>query len=463
MGQEKKGEEETIRNRALEIYKKIIEEQMAENGKNSFESEIYYKDLTLVQPNEEIGLAEQDVYVVKSITDKGKAIYSIYSSDMLVAKVDENGNIKFSNEYREKVGKIDKRFKMTIDNNTSKFEQPKELADEDKMFSEQELKDMAEGEKKNSKNKNQGKETENKNLNEKDNGKTTTEDKELEQIAQKAGMDKSDIASCTKINPQERVTDMDTFESIANVQGKYEKIYVINANGKTNKNSKFAFIGITKDGKAEYLNGLETRGATTTDKNIYSINRDGTAVKEKQTTEMYTTSDQNKMFSVTKGQYGIIEVDYIRRSQEENKFISAPVATEKQKPTTEQVKKFMDSRKTTNRELDNTINKVEEQTKENESKRTDLSRIDNNPNNDTGYDLDEEITMHDGKITTLRKEAERNNIPPEEYIKIIENTQGDCTAEKIERVNEGLEQEKIEGRGERLTPEEEEMQKREGI
>ena len=97
---------------------------------------------------------------------------------------------------------------------------------------------------------------------------------------------------------------------------------------------------------------------------------------------------------------------------------------------------------------------AEEQTKEDETNTTNLSRVDNNPNNDSGYDIDEEITMHDGTITTLRKEAEKQNISPEEYVNRIENAQGKCTAEKIEVVNtENIEEQ--EERGERLTPDEE--------
>lgn len=436
--------DEVVRSKALEIYQKV-KQQNLKNNKNEFISEIYYKDLTLIQPNEQDGLAEQDVYLVKSLSGNGKITYQIYSNDMLIADIDENGDMNFSKDYINKVAKIDNRFKTTIEKNTSKFTQPQELSEEDREFSKEELFATAQEEKIN---------------NDKEEPMTpkqkskSEDEKDLEKIAQETGTKKEDLSACTKINPKEYVTDKERFEDVANVQGKYEKIYIISANGHTDKNSKFAFMGITKEGKAEYIDGLATRGATTTDRNIYSINRDGSTIEEKQTTEMFTTVDSNKMFSVTKGQYGILELDYIRRSSEENKFISAPVATEIQRPTTMEVKKFMEDTRTSKRDIDESVKEAEEQTKEDETNTTNLSRVDNNPNNDSGYDIDEEITMHDGTITTLRKEAEKQNISPEEYVNRIENAQGKCTAEKIEVVNtENIEEQ--EERGERLTPDEE--------
>ena len=43
--------------------------------------------------------------------------------------------------------------------------------------------------------------------------------------------------------------------------------------------------------------------------------------------------------------------------------------------------------------------------------------------------------MHDGTVTTLRKEAEKLNISPEEYAKTFEETIGDCPSDKIETID----------------------------
>ena len=90
--------DEVVRSKALEIYQKV-KQQNLKNNKNEFISEIYYKDLTLIQPNEQDGLAEQDVYLVKSLSGNGKITYQIYSNDMLIADIDENGDMNFSKDY----------------------------------------------------------------------------------------------------------------------------------------------------------------------------------------------------------------------------------------------------------------------------------------------------------------------------------------------------------------------------
>ena len=77
-------------------------------------------------------------------------------------------------------------------------------------------------------------------------------------------------------------------------------------------------------------------------------------------------------------------------------------------------------------------------------------------------DVDEEITLHSGETTTLRKEAEKHDMTIEQYCDRFELAEGDCPSEKIETVREEEteeqdidESEKREDKGERPTPEEE--------
>ena len=53
------------------------------------------------------------------------------------------------------------------------------------------------------------------------------EEESMEQIAKQSGIAKDDIKSCSEINPHERITDQKSFEDIANVTGKYSKIFVV--------------------------------------------------------------------------------------------------------------------------------------------------------------------------------------------------------------------------------------------
>lgn len=291
---------------------------------------------------------------------------------------------------------------------------------------------------------------------------------DISKIAQSSGLTKDDIKSCSTINPKERITDAESFEDIANVAGQYTKIFVVASNENTQGNSRFAFWGLTPDGRAEQIPGLEERNGVNTGKSIYSINRDGSRVKEEQTSALFTLQNGKEGFSVTIGQYGVVETTYIRKSPEENKFIGSSINSTAQKPTTREVQEFMNDSRTTDRDLQETIEKTEHQLEE--SGETHIRNIDDNANNDVAIDIDAEIKLHDDTVTTLRKEAEKLGMTPEEYRNKFEETKGDCFSDKIEtiRIEHGVpddadidtddENESMD-RGGRLTPEEEALRK----
>ena len=61
-----------------------------------------------------------------------------------------------------------------------------------------------------------------------------------------------------------------------------------------------------------------------TNVDIYSINRDGSSIQEKQTREMFKSKNSSdKSFTVTSGQYGILEVDYVRKDQMKKNLLEA--------------------------------------------------------------------------------------------------------------------------------------------
>lgn len=438
------------------IYKKKKSDIESRESKDKIESITYYETLELFRNEDGGGVSQQDAYLVRTITNKEKVMYSIYDENQMeIAMVDENGTIKFTEsalkKYEQMLTKTDleksmlERIKQA--DGKSRFEEPVKQQGKDISMAKPEI------EAQNPKSKDQ------------EEKQPQSKEEELQKIAQKTGMNPNEINNCSTIKPTQKLTDQDTFEDIAGVTGKYTQIYVINANNQTNNNKRYAFYGITKNGKAEYLDNLETTGAIQTDVDIYSINTDGSEVKEKQTSEMFTVkNDPSKSFTVTNGQYGILEVDYVRKDPCENKFMGSIVETEYQRPTTEQVRKFMNERRTNRTELREAIDKTEEQIggrnskKEGELKsgKTRLENIDNDKSNDKAIDVDEKITLHNGEVTTLRKQAEKYNMPLQSYVSHFEKAKGDCPSEKIEEIKKEIqEDEERKGKEERETPEEE--------
>ena len=414
-----KSEKDIIKENMLILYKAY-----QDGEKNTVDEISYYKQIVLQSEKSPIMYGLQDIYPV-NIKEPEKFYGNrilLYQNGTPIAMIDENSNIEFSNEYLEQMKSLNPSIYALLHSMSGKhYELPQiqevsgKLPDinskqevEDFKLSKEELENAKQNDvagqgmtkKENSKEAENEQEPEN-------------EEESMEQIAKQSGIAKDDIKSCSEINPHERITDQKSFEDIANVTGKYSKIFVVSANGKTRGNSLYSFWGMTQDGKMEPVQGLEERRGVNTGKSIYSINRDGSQVKEQQTSALFTMPNQREGFSVTIGQYGIIETT---------------------KPTTREVQEFMNDSRTTDAELKDTIDKTEHQL--GETSETKLRNVDDNPNNDVEIDMDQEITLHDGTITTLAKEAETLNIAPDEYKKQFAEREADCYADKVELIRE---------------------------
>lgn len=446
-----KSEKEIIKENMLTLYKAHQEEE-----KNPVDEISYYKQLVLQSEKSPIMYGLQDVYPV-NIKEPEKFYGNrilLYQNGTPIAMIDENSNIKFSGEYLKQMKALNPSiYSLLASMNGKHYELPQIQEVSEKLpniNSKQEVEDFKLSKKELElarQNEIIGQGIKEENTQEVNNEQEPkNEEESMEQIAKQAGITKDDIKSCSTIDPHERITDQKSFEDIANVTGKYSKIFVVSANSQTRGNSLYSFWGMTQDGKMEPVQGLEERQGVNTGKSIYSINRDGSQVKEQQTSALFTMPNQREGFSVTIGQYGIIETTYIRRSPNENKYIGSTVNSSTQKPTTREVQEFMNDSRTTDAELKETIDKTEHQLEE--TSETKLRNVDDNPNNDVEIDMDQEITLHDGTTTTLAKEAEALNIAPDEYKQHFAEIEADCYADKVELIREEQAEEQAKERAE---------------
>ena len=452
---------EEIKRKMLEIYN-----MNEKDGKNNVDKITYYNQIVFKSNESKADYAITDVYAVflkfdKEI-DKNKII--LYQEGKEIATIDENFIINFNEEFLEENKKLNPViYKILQEVNGKKFELPEiEKEDEKTPNVNKEKTTDFEMNKTELEKMNQEKKKEKKIKEEEE--KPKNEEESIKKIAEKSGISVEDIKSCSTIKPEERVTEKQSFEEIANVKGKYSNVFVVALNSQTKGNSRFAFWGITPEGKAEQIEGLEERDGASTGKSIYSINRDGSEVKEEQTAALFSMPGGKEGFSVTIGQYGIVETEYIRRSPENNKFIGNKINSSTQKPTTKEVEEFMDKNRTTDRELGDIVNRTKRQLEE--TNKTNIKNIDNNLSNDVALDLDQEIEVNN-EIITLAKEAENLGLSIEEYKKEYEEMIGDTPSEKIKNIRikyQVKEQEKSAyeemDRGERLTPEEEALRRR---
>lgn len=474
-------------NRIIEIYLEIQKRLSDKKNNLQIENIIYFEQLEIVQAKDQEldekqseniingsigGINLSEVYVVQVSNKDHEKTYEIYDDDMKIADINADGKIQFSEKYREMLLKVENGmlFIREIENLESSNIELKEIQEQENDIGERDKNSKVENKRIYTKEdldnlQNKQSQDNEKKEEEKTENKERDDEEQKEVIAQKMGMEKSNILSCEKIPPHSFVTETESFEEIAGVKGKYKEIFVVAVNHRSSENKKFAFFGINENGETEEIPELTTRGATTTDRSIYAMNKNGSVVEEKQATQIFNTGDPYKNISITMGDYGKIEVEYLRKSVEGNKWIGSPVETSKQERVQGNVRRNMDENITSKYDITEEIENAEHQLgrgeKEGElsSKQTRLENIDIKEGNEKYKNYDEEIVKHDGEKTTIRKESEKNEIAVEEYVKLLEMAEGDCLADKIQNTNQELQEEKdIEdreiGERERLTPEE---------
>lgn len=420
-----------------------ISEKLAERNQE-VDNIGYYKDFEFKGS----GLAINDAYIVKlkdsekkkeSPKDldeeegKEKIAYEIYDKDNnLIATVNELGKVEFDQEFLEELEKVNKDYYDTLTLDEAEFELPEELGKDDLVLTGQELDEKQ-------------------------------SEKELEQIEEKIGTKDIESYSTMKvdqtpkfdklvnkqeIDPNARVTQTETLaDMIPEIKEKgIVKVGVVFSDHSKGQSGKFSFVGLDKDGNIHSIDSLENTQGTTTGQTVTSINsRDGSVVQEEQVAGMVRINGRNRvngqeeMLSVRVGQYGILEVDYVRADLSKDKderYLSAPIETSNQRPTTTQVRTMMD--KTKNTEIDDELSRAEGEIDRDGN--TEINNMDDYAGNDE-LTPDDIIVLEDGTETTLRKEAEKAKVSPEEFTRKYNERGGDTPDEKIEDIQDEIEEE----------------------
>ncbi len=438
----KENKREEVINNMLNL-RASISEKLAERNQE-VDNIGYYKDFEFKGS----GLAINDAYIVKlkdSEKSKGKPkskedeegkekiAYEIYDKDNnLIATVNETGEVEFDQEFLESLEKVNKEYYDTLTLDEAEFELPEELGKDDLVLTGQELDEKQ-------------------------------AEKDLEKISEKIGskdieaystmnvdqtpqFDK--IVNKQEIDPNARVTQTETLaDMIPEIREKgIVKVGVVFSDHSKGQSGRFSFVGLDKDGNIHSIDSLENTQGTTTGQTVTSINsRDGSVVEEEQVAGMVRingrsrTNGQEEMLSVKIGQYGILEVDYVRADLSKDKderYLSAPIETSNQRPTTRAVREMMD--KTRNTEIDDELERSEEEIERDGE--TELRNMDDYAGNDE-LTPDDVIVLEDGTETTLRKEAEKAKVSPEEFTRKYNERGGKTSDEKIEDIHEEIEEE----------------------
>ena len=410
--------------------REILQEELAEN-RQEISNIGYYKDFQFKGTS----LGVNDIYIVKikddSVPEQDMKpreddetyIYRIYDEDNnLIATVDEEGNVLFSPEY---LGNIDERYLETLDLEDAEFELPEELGKDDIVLNSEEL-EMEENKKRLD---DVSKVIGSNNINSYSEMKTD-QTPAFEKVTNKQELD-----------PNTRVTQTETLaDMIPELREKgIVKIGVVYSDHSKGQNGRFSFVGLDKEGQIHNIDSLENTQGTTTGQTVTSINsRDGSVVEEEQVAGLVRINGRNslngqeEMLSVKVGQYGILEVDYVRADLSEdkgNRYLSAPIETRNIRPTTREVREFMDKSKNVN---------IEDELKRSEAEidrdgETKVYNMDDTASNDV-LTADDVIVLEDGSKTTLRKEAAKAKVSVEDFVRRYNARTGKTPDEKIDDI-----------------------------
>ena len=417
-------------NNMLRLYSDL-QEELAKN-KQEISNIQYYKDFQFNGTN----LGKYDVYIVKikdnSIPEKNEEyLHKIYDKDNnLIAKVDKEGKIQFEEEFLET---IDDKFLEALELENAEFKLPEELEINDLILSKEELEEKQ--------SKKEMKDISKIIKNEKIHSYSTMK------VDQTPKFEK--ITNKQEIDPDIEVTQTETLsDMIPEIREKgIVKVGVVYSNRSRGQNGMFTFVGIDKDGQIQKIDTLQNIEGTTTGQTVTSINsRDGSLIEEKQVAGMVringrgSRNGEEEMLSVRVGQYGILEVDYVRADlskDKDDRYLSAPIETKNQKPTTREVRELMD--RNDNTEIDDELDKAKAEIDRDGD--TKIQNIDDTAYNDY-LTPDDIIILSDGSKTTLRKEAQKAKVSPEEFTrKYNEEVGGNTPDEKINKIHEDIEEE----------------------
>ena len=427
-----------VTNNMLELSS-TLQEELTKNNEEIVNIQ-YYHDFQFAGTN----LGINDVYIVKikddSVPEKERKPreqeetfrYQIYDKDnQLIATVDKQGKITFEPKFLEE---IDEKYLASLELEEAEWKLPEELDKEDLILNREELEE-ARVEKRL-----------------KDTSKLIEEGEDEIQSYSEIKTDQTPafdkITNKQEIDPNARVTQSETLaDMIPEIREKgIVKVGVVYSNHRKGQSGRFSFVGIDKNGKMHTLDSLENTQGTTTGQTVTSINsRDGSIVEEEQVAGMVRingrsrANGQEEYLSVKVGDYGILEVDYVRADlsrDKEERYLSAPIETKNMRPTTREVREAMDKHK--NSEIDMELERAEEENERDGE--TSLNNIDDTASNDE-LTPDDIIVLEDGTETTLRKEAEKAKVSPEEFTRKYNERGGKTPDEKIDAIHEEIEEE----------------------
>ena len=333
-----------------EVLSKMSEiSEIADSGleRNQTREDItYYHELGIGNS----GIGQKDAYVVKIMNQRERengddtqiqgdessdqyATYAIYDKDNnLIAKVDEKGNISFSEEYRAQIERKYGALANNLNLDSAEMKELQELSNKDLSQSKEELTEYKEKQPESKEREEEGKEQDGKEKEEEEKEESPeqeTEEDKKEKTAEVLGIKPEDIKSISRIDPNQRVSETETIRDIIPEAAKYKELQISCTNPTEKSSGIFTIIGVNENGEREILNSIDPIEGVYGDKNVISMNEDGSQVTEKQVKGLFQINSGNRTngIAISIGDYGMMNIDYVQNVRDKETRRAIPIRT----------------------------------------------------------------------------------------------------------------------------------------
>lgn len=319
---------EKIINKMQELSE-IVDTEL-DNKQQKREDITYYDDFEFKGSN----LAVKSVYIVEisnkneeKTADKSEESYTTYEiydrNNKKIADVDEKGKIRFNPEFIERLKQIDTNYIEQLNLEDLEFELPEKLSEKDVHLTREELSEEKERDI-GSKKEEQKDKKEDKKKEEDKEAERETEEEKKQKTAEALGIDETEIKSISTIDINQKVTDQYTLRDMIPEASECDMLTVAYT-----KDGNFTLLGTKRDGTRENLKSVETIEGASTNKNVISINEDGSRVEEKQVKGLMRINARNRDdgLSISIGDYGMMNIDYVSNVMDKENRRATPIRT----------------------------------------------------------------------------------------------------------------------------------------
>lgn len=314
---------EKIINKMQELSEMVDAE--LDNKQQKREDITYYDDFEFKGSN----LAVKSVYIVEisnnndeKTADKSDENYTTYEifdrNNKKIADVDEKGKIRFNPEFIERLKQIDSNYIEQLNLEDLTFELPEKLSERDVHLTRKELLEEKERDIGSKKEEQKDKKEEDKEA------EKETEEEKKQKTADALGIDETEIKSISTIDLNQKVTDKYTLRDMIPEVKECDMLTVAYT-----KDGNFTLLGAKRDGTRENLKSVESIEGASTNKNVISINEDGSRVEEKQVKGLMRINARNRDdgLSISIGDYGMMNIDYVSNVMDKENRRATPIRT----------------------------------------------------------------------------------------------------------------------------------------